>query len=487
MRNRVFHNCAFSITIALVATLWFNSYTLAKEDTAHLIFKKSAPAATETFTYTVKKGDHLLAIIKNELGITKNRYALIKRYNPRLKNLNVIRPGQKLVLPVPPNRAAGPQNVGSGVEGSSEPEAKKGLLQATEEGLPSPNRLIVMQSILKRMDGNMMISGRYVVPLPEIGQVSVDCERIPVVEFDDGSVVFMDFKKQMPEDIKKLVRKHWANYIVVAATDKDDPLSTLADAVNASQSYSMKELVKPLFIGQNPSIRLLADWMISGKPASGKGGYRHALVVINSEERRLPRPVLSYLDKNRLTVTEILNNTVLPPRADMPASTAASALPRLNTGSVRDLVSDLLILLGLKPVLDTDVQIFESPKDGFNLSVKADLETRSGNQRLIFTSKTLPRQFIDILQSRATEIVSLTEKDPPKTAIEKTLIALKLRYTMVPYLFPVSALAKTVSAKVLFPTICIPLDPPLYLIDFVMDAELYGLLHDNLGFKIVQY
>ena len=63
------------------------------------------------------------------------------------------------------------------------------------------------------MNGSMMTTGRYVIPLPEIGQISIDCEMIPVIEFDDGSVVLMDFKGQMPEkrqknDSSKLAELH---------------------------------------------------------------------------------------------------------------------------------------------------------------------------------------------------------------------------------------------------------------------------------------
>ena len=379
-----------------------------------------------------------------------------------------------------------PKNVYDGIVATPEPDVEKRVIQP-RAGLPSATRLSLMQTILQRMNSSMMTSGRYVILVPEIGKISVDCEMIPVIEFDDGSVVFIDFKKQMPENIKRIIRKYWTNYTVVTANVQDDILISLAKAINASKAYSMKEQLSPLTFGQKPSFQLPVDWVISGKPSSSKGAYIQALTAIKTEDRRLPKPVTTYLEKNRMIITEMLNETILPPWPDPHGDmNTTSPLPRLNSRSNKDIVLDLLVRLNFQPVVDKDVQLFDTAQDGFNISIKADIEVQNVSRRIIYTSTRLPKQLIDILQGKAMDIIILPEDDVPKATVEKTLSAFAIPYSTAPYMFPVSAMT---GVKIFFPTIRFVTSKgaPFYLIDFDLDAALYTLLHDTMGFNIIRY
>ena len=458
----------------------------AKEDTVHLTFRKGAASSRQTFTYTVKKGDHLLNIVKNITGLTKNRYSVIKRYNPHLKNLNLIHPGQKLVLPVSAKRSVS-QVGGSGVPAAAEPTSARGVLQSGTT-LPSASRLALMQGILKRMNGSMMTSGRYVIPIPELGQITIDCAMIPIIEFDDGSVVLMDYRGQLPDNIKSLIRKYWKTHTVVRTDAARGALITLSAAVNASTAYTMSKAAGPLTLGQKPVCRLPVDWMISGKPASARTTYRHALVTLKTEEERLPRAVLAYLERHGLPVTEIINDSVLPPWRDTPADKSFTVLSRLDPTSVKDLIIDLLTRTGLSPLADTTVPVFDSKTDGFDLSVTANIEVRRDKERVLFTTKRLPKQFTDILIAKGAEIVFLPTESPVQ-AIEKVLTALRIPYSTVPYVFPVSTKTALEETNITFPTIRIAVQKgrPLYLIDFDMDGDIFSLLHDKMGFNIIRY
>jgi hypothetical protein len=478
------HLCLF---IFMNVFVFFNVLCDAKEDTARLVFKKSASSSTETYTYTVKKGEHLLDIVKYELGITQNRYTLIKRHNPHIKNLDLIHPGQKIFLPAK-SAVISPSSMSNATVPPLDPNVKKGVLQSGV-GLPSANRLALMQTILQRMNSKMMTSGRHVIPIPEIGQINVDCNMIPVIEFDDGSAVFIDFKSLMPENIKRLIRKHWPNYAVISANVQDDILKVLAGAINASRSYTMLMQANPFTFGLKPALRFPIDWLITGKPLSPRSAYMQALMAIKTEDQRLPEPIVTYLVKKQVVVTEILNSSALASWPAKVSDSIASPMPQLNAGSVKDMLIDLLVRLGIQPALDTDVQIFDSAKDGFNLSIKADIEAHNGSQRVIFTSKQLPKQFIDILHGKDTEIITLSENNPSKDIIEKTLAAFKIPYSTVPYMFPFSASTDPLGAKIIFPTIrfLTNKNEPFYLIDFNMEAPIYELLHDKMGFNIIKY
>ena len=45
------------------------------------------------------------------------------------------------------------------------------------------------------MNGSLITAGKYYIPISEVGQVTIDCSTIPIVEMDDGSSIFLDFSK----------------------------------------------------------------------------------------------------------------------------------------------------------------------------------------------------------------------------------------------------------------------------------------------------
>ncbi|MCX5835112.1 MAG: LysM domain-containing protein, partial [Deltaproteobacteria bacterium] len=88
----------------LTAILLSSSMAAEREDTAHLVLKKTISARDKSPVYVVQKGDHLMGILRRELeaGPAELGWMLkeVKRRNPGLKNVNVIEPGRKITLPV---------------------------------------------------------------------------------------------------------------------------------------------------------------------------------------------------------------------------------------------------------------------------------------------------------------------------------------------------------------------------------------------------
>jgi len=63
-----------------------------------------APVSPEMETITVKQGDTLVSLIENYYGqYAYGRLEKVAEYNPQIKNLNIIRPGEKIVFPKLPD------------------------------------------------------------------------------------------------------------------------------------------------------------------------------------------------------------------------------------------------------------------------------------------------------------------------------------------------------------------------------------------------
>jgi hypothetical protein len=87
------------LTGILLTALLPSSPLAAREDSASLVFRKTA-GLPKTRVYMVKKGEWIASILRTQLGDEPIPYALIRKINPGIRNLNRIFPGQKIMLPV---------------------------------------------------------------------------------------------------------------------------------------------------------------------------------------------------------------------------------------------------------------------------------------------------------------------------------------------------------------------------------------------------
>lgn len=71
----------------------------SREDSAHLIFQKTA-GQRETRIHIVQKGEWIAGIFRSQRGDEPVPYALIRQLNPGIRDLNRVRVGQRIVLPL---------------------------------------------------------------------------------------------------------------------------------------------------------------------------------------------------------------------------------------------------------------------------------------------------------------------------------------------------------------------------------------------------
>lgn len=469
-------------------------------DAALLTFQKIAVPKRKTQDYVVKKGDWLANIIRRQLGV-KGRdvfetVKLVKQLNPHTRNLNRIRPGQVLKLPVSVTSAASQEAEFSEVKISAGKETQTRELPA----VPLENRLAIIRHVIKRMNGSIITTGNHCIPLPQRGETTIDCSKIPLVELDDGSVILLDFSNRIPEGLSKMIRASWKNYHLVKATSGDDIAPLLQKIINASSLYTMNKRLQPFIMGENLQIHLLFDWMITKSTPRGEGAkpYLQGLSLLTESSLLLPEPLITYAQKKGLIITEILDGN---PVINMSGVTyTPPEIPIISKTAHPDLVCNLLTTLGYLPVRDVDVKIFDMERgpptatmvnNGFDLSLKADLIVKNGDKQIMIHAKKLPQQFINILKSKGTEVTFIEEGDSKRSAVEKTLLAMNIPFSYQGFSFsiPEKALHSKARATITFPTIKITTKDKgdLYLLDFDMDREIYGLLHDKWGVNIVRY
>ena len=437
--------------------------------------------------YSIREGDSISRIILTELDVAPEKvlpaYRLIRRLNPDIENMNQLPAGQLLNLPPNIVRADRPaaeplQTVTLAPETPpAEPSAKAPPIKERELGIIRP--------VVSRMKGTITAAGNYFIPLKDTAQVTLDCSLIPVVELDDGSTVLLDFGNRLSDNLKALISQSWPNYRFLSADELRDEIASLQGIIRLSRNYTMSRVNTPLALTAKPEILVFPDWIIAAKKAVGGVLYRQGLFLLGGSEQPLPAGVGAVLEKNGLTVTEIVEGTT-PAVSVTP--TAAPVIQDLRGLKGIALAEELLKILGEEPVRNAPVGIFEQARDGFNLSVTVDLLLRRGGKRYLIHTQRLPDQFVGILKDQDTEVIHLRENAPRRSQIEDMLQHLNIPISFGHFSFRIPEEGNRPRLITTFPALRATAgSETVYLFDFDVSPDTLSLLQGRLGGRVVKY
>jgi hypothetical protein len=532
----------------------------AREDSARLVFQKTA-GLPKTRIHVVKKGEWIASILRDELGDEPIPYALIRKLNPGIRNLNRIYPGQRIRLPIrEKTESAEPASATSERKtlpmatyrirnGDSISRIILGELGVLPEEALSTYRLIrqlnpemedlaqlqtgqilhlplglasrnaqasqppltetrsvekapdkttakappttegplgIIRPVISRMKGTLTDKGNYFIPLRGGLQITIDCFLIPVVELDDGTTVFLDFGNRLSEDLKGVIRGSWPNYAFLPAEGLRDDLAALERVVNSSRKYRMVKADRPLPLIPKPDIQLFPDWLIAAKETPGAVPYRQGIFLLAGDERPFPPDVRIFAEKNGVILTEISEGREAPSPVSLPAT--PPNIPDLSGMKGVALAERLLTTIGETPVRSAEVVIFDQARNGFNLSIMADLLVSKGEKRFILHTKKLPEQFVLVLKEAGTEVISIGETDRGRPLVEGVLQGLNIPVSFGYFSFMIPEDGKKPRLTVTFPALkAITGGEPFYLIDFDMPPEAVSLLRSAKGVRVVRY
>jgi len=528
----------------------------AKEDTAHMVLRKTAGTGKTTQEYVVRKGDSIDRIVKQFLKNSAHRYTLIRELNPDLKDLHRIYPGQTILLPVLAEEgkesvAPAPAQNGQVVpyqvkKGDSiirilkhqlklqEAEAHKALriVSQVNPGLKDLSRISIGQTImlpaislltsspavqpeqnaekirveikpilppdkdmallkqlLGRSHGNLNQKGSYFLPLPQMGRVTIDCSAIPVVEFDDGSTILLDFGNRIPDSLQRLIKANWKNYSVLKVKPSQDIFLILQEIMNASGSYSMRRGLKPILLERNPQVLINLDWIITTKNPTADRPSFHGILLVSDKTRLLPGQIRQYASQKGFQFTEVVNGEIsFPPPADKSPPTlqpkSIDAVDRM------DLIFNLLTELGYSPARNQEIRLLDNSSAGFHLSLKPDILLKTESREILMFTKKPPRQFLEVLSKQKKEVLLVNTRLSKKANLSQVLSALSLPDAFDKrYAFYIAERGRKATITVTLSALKIerPNRSPLFLVDCSLDPNLYSLLHKDWNVELVQY
>jgi hypothetical protein len=291
--------------------------------------------------------------------------------------------------------------------------------------------------------------------------------------------------KNIPKKTKKLIKTGEKRYAIIALSNEEPIAMSLQKIFGASRDYRMTKRSQPVAIGENPQILLRADWQILHDKSSKKEATFVALNFLKEGEASVPTPVAAIGEKRGWKILEINEKTGAISTAE--TKEAQDIIQILSSGTAIELVSSLLMYLGIPATHNTAVQVFQKEKDGFNLTVQIDLAVDIQNRHILFNGKKIPQQLSNILNQKGFEVVILDSSQSKQNVIEKALFTLNLWPANGVFSFPLMTTGRT-RADIRFAATKISASKiSYYLISFNFDPDLYPLIHKNGEVNIVRY
>jgi LysM repeat protein len=443
--------------------------------------------------YKIKRGDTLCKIIRRQLKITDTNIPktlrMIKTINPGIRNVNKIYAGTNIKLPGKTIFVKTPDETKSiaqeEVTLSRMPIQPEKIIEIKEKIIMPPEaRLSVLKQVINQMNGSITTAGNYYLPIPKTGQVTIDCSKIPVIEFDDNTTVFLDLENRAHNNLRKMISDNWANFHLVKVNKNDDVIDILKKVINTTKNYSMAKSEKPMMVGAYPPVELIVDWVIFNTLPRQAQPLKQGLRLIYDNNLLLPKSIKNYSQKNGFIITEISGESGIVGKPEEVYS--LPPMPLFPTTSAKDFSYALVSNLGLKAEKDVDVQMFDTVKDGFNLSIKADVLVTNENKKYIIYSQNLSQQFVNTLKQAGNELIFVNDNDAANNIMEKVLRGLNISFTSGNFTF--SGLEKHQAPYALnFIGTKIKTDKDWYVIDFDIDQELRGLLQEGWSANIAKY
>jgi len=438
--------------------------------------------------YRILEGDSISRIILTELNLKPTEvlpaYRLIRKLNPEIADMNRLKAGQTLRLP--PRQtlpAAAPVDALKSTLLTAENLDTK---EAAKRSPAAADFLGIIRPVINRMRGAVTATGSYFIPLHESTQITIDCSMIPVVELDDGTTVLLDYGNRLSDDLKELIRQSWKSYAFLTSEQLRDGLGGLLGIIRHSQNYRMVRTDKPLEVTVKPEILVFPDWIITGNETAGGVTYRQGIFLLDRGERPLPAEARDFLEKSGVAVTEISENRAVSSLETPPALRPAIADLRALKGIA--LAEKLLATLGETPIRNAEVVVFDQARNGFNLSVTADLLIRKGVKRFIIHTKRLPEQFLHILREAGTEVIPIGEKDQGRSLVEGVLRGLGIPVSFGYFSFRIPEEGKRPRLTGSFSTLrAMNEGDPIYLIDFDVPPAGLPFLNGRREGRVVRY
>jgi LysM repeat protein len=394
--------------------------------------------------YVVRSGDSLTMIVHGKHKVPPkylyNEYlSLVKKFNPTLKNLDLIYPNQVIRLPI-----FSPKIVRLPIEhADKKPALGKNEVALSKDTPYTASLRRKLKDIFDQIGEEWIDTGEQFIPLKSGGQVNLKAESFPVLNLQSGIRLIVDIKNELPEDVSRLIKSDWEDYGIVHLA-ADDTLETALDKILAQSNY-----YKILKSGETFDAMATGDiaLFIAGDrviiPHGSDNAMPDKIVVINFIDQstdKTPKMIRTYLQRLGITVIDYSETSILE---DMDSGSVGHKKIDIDKDRDFPLPAGLLKLAG-QPFSDqVKIPVYQGEGSGFNLIIKADLFFNRKGKDCVIDLTGLSPAVVSLLKKHQFNVLSLAGETNTNKVIELILDFLGLPFESEAHDFLVSARDKT--------------------------------------------
>ena len=467
--------------VVLIPFKYVTHFNIPKEQMRSIIRSVLSAHAPRVPTedYTISKGEHLAQVLRDVYNIPDelifNQYLdVVKKLNPGLSDVNLIRPDQKIVLPsaaafqlsprpeevagetaaplphaageggreddahrvvqekeLPQQRAAAPEKP-AGIRG--DPVVLDPPLRKIAGSVPrSRERYIeTMASLAAIFQGELHRLGDISIPVMDAGRITIDTNTFPILQLTSDKRIIVDYGDDLPAGIVDLVHLDPGNYEVIKLGAGESMKSVFDKVLNAAGYYAVDTSGNSLVIGDTVQFEVSGDWVVYGDEFIEDVRVVNVLGTGDAPLDSQLRCSLStygidmvdvYMagegkDADRLPYPTMSETPPLPP-----------PVPALDVSSGPVLVDSLLHLLEQQYRKDHTVRLFRGEAEGFDVEIMANRYFERGGVRHIINFQPLSGKLADVITRQGDRLFSVPEETgDPAPLLENLLDFLQVSY-----------------------------------------------------------
>jgi hypothetical protein len=244
----------------------------------------------------------------------------------------------------------------------------------------------------------------------------------------------------------------------------------------------------PLKIGSPPVLEIRVDWIIIPKTAFATRPHKNlALRIRRDDGPTMPELIWNHALVQGWELIDIKGDSLI--KSSPEGIFTPRPVVRLSSQSYPELAADLFQKMNLEIVRNTDLKIFDSRQDGFDLIIKVKMMIAKGEKKLVLSNRQLPNQFLNILKKNYTEVITPGGDETKRSFLSRSCQALGINHETGSFALPLAAKGDMSDMFIILSGIKITPDSgrPFYLTDVDPGEGINGYLSQALGILVITY
>jgi hypothetical protein len=313
-----------------------------------------------------------------------------------------------------PKRAAG-----KGVAGSERKKRQRGERRLAGEDLVLRNLITLLFSL--RDVAGVKSSGVKILSVDERAELSLDTSSFPMVELADKSVIVLDYRGVLSEELKEIIEVSWPDYRVVSCRgmkDLKNSVGALLDSIGYS-SFSNSRVT----LWDTGRIELLPDFVVMKMDDDILSAEIVAINIVKPGEYGTPQEFKDWAGDKGVRIVEL--HTKEPPLVKAKAQTVSIKERQIETFSER------FLRLFVHNVKRGESFNF-SERDGYRFAMRTDISFRDKNRVKAIQFSKVPTPYLKYARKHGIEVLSLNPADERTEVLKKMLALVSLGYKEKP-------------------------------------------------------